>query len=354
LGSLGGAYVPSKPPQQRLYDVYLISLLEAKHMTLSNEDHKFEQLVQAITPHSRLLRRWALKGGISAEMTALELERPDGRTSRMIVRRPGAGILKHNPHAAQDEFKLLQLTQSLGLATPTPYYLDQSGTIFSTPYVVIEYIEGQPEFAPAHLADFTLQLATQLAKIHRVDCANLDVSFLARRANGCAETFGSRPTNVDTSLDEGRIRDMLESAWPLPRRNAPVLLHGDFWPGNFLWRDEQLVAVIDWEDATVGDPLTDLAISRLDILWIFGTDAMNSFTEQYQSMMAIDYSNLPYWDLCAALRLVRLAGADLAEWAAFFPPFGRHDITEQTIREHYRFFITQAFEKFAVEQARSD
>jgi aminoglycoside phosphotransferase (APT) family kinase protein len=100
-------------------------------------------------------------------MTALELERPDGRTSRMIVRRPGAAALKHNPHAAQDEFKLLQLARSLGLATPTPYHLDQSGTIFSTPYVVIEYIAGQPEFAPADLADFTHQIATQLAKIRR-------------------------------------------------------------------------------------------------------------------------------------------------------------------------------------------
>ncbi len=64
-------------------------------------------------------------------------------------------------------------------------------------------------------------------------------------------------------------------------------------------------------------------------------------------MMAIDYSNLPYWDLYAALRLVRLAGADLADWAAFFLPFGRGDITEQTIREHYRYFVDQAFEKLA-------
>ena len=66
-------------------------------------------------------------------------------------------------------------------------------------------------------------------------------------------------------------------------------------------------------------------------------------------MMAIDYTNLPYWDLCAALRLIRLAGSDLAEWAAFYPPFGRHDITEQTIRENYGYFVAQAFETLAVQ-----
>lgn len=85
-------------------------------------------------------------------------------------------------------------------------------------------------------------------------------------------------------------------------------------------------------------------------MWIFGIYAMRSFTHHYQSMTAIDDTNLPYWDLCAALRLVRLAGSNLDEWAAFYPPFGRPDITEQTIRENYRFFITQAFEKLEKQQ----
>jgi aminoglycoside phosphotransferase (APT) family kinase protein len=314
------------------------------HMAVSRERHKFEQLVQKIAPQSRMLRTWPLKGGISAAMTALEIERPDGRTSRMIVRRPGDATLRRNPHAAQDEFKLLQLTHTLGLATQTPYYLDQSGEIFPTPYLVVEYIEGQPEFAPAHAADFTLQLATHLAKIHSVDRSRHDLSFLPEQAGGCAETF-KPPATGATSLEQGRIREALTAAWPLARRNAPTLLHGDYWPGNLLWRGDTLVAVIDWEDATLGDPLIDFAISRLDILWIFGTDALNSFTDHYRSMMAIDYADLPYWDLCAALRLARLAGADLAGWVAFFPPFGRHDITEQTLREHYRYFVGQALEK---------
>ena len=38
----------------------------------------------------------------------------------------------------------------------------------------------------------------------------------------------------------------------------------------------------------------------------------------YTALMALDYTNLPYWDLYAALRLARLAGPDLAEWVAFF------------------------------------
>ncbi len=103
--------------------------------------------------------------------------------------------------------------------------------------------------------------------------------------------------------------------------------------------------MIDWEDAQWGDPLLDFAISRLDIGWIFGIDALNSFTRHYLSRLPVDTAALPYWDLIAALRLARLAGANLTQWAAFFPPFGRPDITEQTITDFYRFFIQQAFEK---------
>ena len=45
-----------------------------------------------------------------------------------------------------------------------------------------------------------------------------------------------------------------------------VLLHGDYWPGNVIWQDGRLVAVIDWEDACLGDPLADLATARVELL----------------------------------------------------------------------------------------
>ena len=264
----------------------------------------------------------------------LEIERPDGRTRKMIVRQHGAVDLEHNPRIAADEFKLLQLLHSEGLAVSKPYYLDQSSEIFSTPYVVIGYIEGEPEFSHNNVPNLILQLVTQLSRIHQVDCSNLDVSFLPQYEKKVAEKLGERPVNVDETLDEGRIRDVLEAVWPLPQENISVLLHGDFWPGNILWRNGQLVGVIDWEDAALGDPLADLAHSRLEILWAFGINAMQSFTHHYQSMTTIDFINLPYWDLYAALRPI----SQIGEW-------GLDDSTEKTMRERHRWFVAQAFEK---------
>src|SRR5215471_5539522 len=137
-------------------------------MTAAQEANKFEQVVHKLDPHSKLLRTWALKGGISAQVTALEMERPDGLTQKLLVRQHGEVDRAYNPHIAADEFGLLRFLRSAGLAVPTPYSLDQSGEIFSTPYIVLEYIEGRPEFAPTNLADFLLQFSAQLARIHQI------------------------------------------------------------------------------------------------------------------------------------------------------------------------------------------
>ena len=304
---------------------------------------KFAQVVQKIAPQSKLLRTWVLPGGISAQLTALAVLLPTGQIQKMVVRQPGARAIQHNPQAAADEFKLLQAMQSAGVTTPAPYLLDQSGEIFAAPYIVMEYMEGQPDFAPAQIDDCVRQIATQLAKIHRVDLSMLDLPFLPQQTVTSAQAFKARPATLDESLDEGQIRAILEAAWPLPPLNQPALLHGDFWPGNLLWQAGQLVAVVDWEDAAVGNPLTDFAISRLDILWIFGRDAMHEFTRHYQAVATLDFTQLPYWDLSAALR----PAGRIAEWAAGWPVLGRSDITEQTMRAGHGWFITQAFAQLA-------
>ncbi|MGI8968148.1 MAG: phosphotransferase family protein [Chloroflexota bacterium] len=306
-------------------------------MTEPKEGKKFEHLVHKLEPHGTLLRTWELNGGVSAQVTTLEIERPDGRTKKMVVRRHGAVDRTHNPHIAADEFKLLRIVRSAGLAAPEPYFLDQSGEVFSTPYVVIEFIEGSTEISPADVRDSILQMATYLAKIHRVDGSLLDLTFLPKQAARLAETLDKGPATVDTSLDEGRIRDALESIWPWPQRNPDVLLHGDFWPGNVVWKDGRLVAVIDWEDGALGDPLADLANSRLEIRWAFGIDAMHTFTQHYISLTTVDCTDLPYLDLCAALR----PAFKIAEWAG-------DDSTARRMRELHKWFVSQAFEKLPV------
>ena len=288
----------------------------------------FEALAQKIEPRSKLLRTWELTGGVSARVTAFEIERADGRTDRMIVRRHGARDLKRNSQIAADEFRVLQLLEAAGLPVPSPRLLDTRGEIFSTPCLVVDYVDGESGPAAVDEAELVSELARVLAEIHRVGSA-ADLSFLPERELA--------DTTVPVSAEEGRIRDFLESAQPLPRRNRPALLHGDFWPGNTLWKDGRLVAVVDWEDAAVGDPLADVANARLELLWALGLEAMDDFTRHYGSTVtAVDFTDLPYWDLWADLRL---AGRT-TEW-------GLDEVTERAMRAKHEAFVAQAFDKLS-------
>lgn len=312
-------------------------------VTDTDPDPRLARLVHKIAPQSKLLRTWPLQGGLSAQMTALEIRRADGQTQRLIVRRPGAQALQHNPHAAAHEFRTLQTVRAAGVAAQTPLLLDPSGDIFPEPYLVVEYAEREPDFAATGTDDRIRQMAAQLAAIHRVAGATPALAFLPRQADRLADAITRRPARLDHALGEARIRDILEAVWPLPPRHAPALLHGDFWPGNLLWRDGRLAAVIDWEDAEIGDPLADLAVTRLDLLWIYGRDAMQAFTRAYCDLAAVDCTQLPYWDLVAALR----PASHLAGWAAGWPELGRPDIIEQTMAAQHRWFVAQALAQIA-------
>jgi aminoglycoside phosphotransferase (APT) family kinase protein len=297
-------------------------------MTDSRHRERLEALVRRIDLGSTLLRSWELKGGVSAQVTAFEIARADGQIERLIVRRHGAADLSRNPQIAADEYRLLQVLESAGLPAPTPRYLDAGGEIFSVPCLVVDYVQGEPAPEAAEEKALVTQLATVLAEIHRIDRSSADVSFLP-------EVVAPPPARPST--DEQRTRVVLEAALPLSPRNSPVLLHGDFWPGNTLWRDGRLVTVIDWEDAAIGDPLADVANARLELLWALGLEAMDDFTRRYGSLAGdVDFTDLPYWDLWADLRLV----GHMLEW-------GLDDVTERRMRAGHESFVAQALEKLS-------
>jgi aminoglycoside phosphotransferase (APT) family kinase protein len=227
---------------------------------------------------------------------------------------------------------LLKRLQSAGLPVPEPYFVDE--TVFDRPCIVVAFVDGMTEFSPANLSDYIEQMAAALARIHSISGDTPELAFLPRLDALAAKKIGTRPAALDEPIGEGRIRDALEAAYPFPGANAPALLHGDYWAGNILWKAGQLAAVIDWEDARVGDPLADLGSSRLETLWAFGVKAMRDFTRRYLALRPLDTTSLPYWDLYAALRPAH----QLSLWAEGSAERERH------FREGHAQFVAQAFE----------
>ena len=237
------------------------------------------------------------------------------------------------------EFKTLQTIVAFGLPAPRPYCIDDAGNQ-GEPALLLEHVEALPDLAPASVCEATREMARTLWQIHRVSGADPVWGFLPRRASSTTAVLANPAASLDLSLGEDRIRDALAAAGPRPLGNGDVLLHGDYWPGNILWRGARIACVVDWEESEVGDPLADLAIARLDVQFAFGRDAMKAFTRQYQACADIDYQALPYWDLMAALRPMR----NIDRWAAAYcePPINRPDIDEATLRAAHGLFTEEA------------
>jgi aminoglycoside phosphotransferase (APT) family kinase protein len=270
------------------------------------------ELLRAARPDWRLVRARPLPGATSARVSAVEAETPDGQRAALVLRQYGPANLRSDPHAALTEYRLLQLLAQAGQPVPRPYLADESGAVLPGPFLLQELIEGKPVDDPPDLTDFTGQLAAALAAVHDCGIARAEVAFLADVREDFARKMGTKPSPPNDYLRQAEVFAALEAGWPPAPANRPVVLHGDYWPGNVLFRDGRLVGIVDWEDALFGDPLADLAITRLEISWFHGTAASQGLTDQYLALRPeVDTATLPLWDLRAALRA---CGFDMQAW----------------------------------------
>jgi aminoglycoside phosphotransferase (APT) family kinase protein len=290
-----------------------------------------DRVADRLDPGARLQRSWTLDGGTSTLVTALELRSPDGNTRRAVVRQYAEADWRSNPHIATVERNVMEIMKAAGVPVPLPYLADESREILPGPYLVTEFIDGAEITEPDDANDFARKLAAVLSRIHGVPRES-GRPLLRDQHDSCDARVRATPATPDESLSEGRVRAALRQAWPPPRRNEPVILHGDFWPGNTLWRGGEIAAVIDWDHAGLGDPLVDLANGRLEIHMLHGAQAALAYTEHYRSLMpSVDDAGLACWDLFAALR----PAGQMSTW-------GLDAATLTRLRGRHREFVDQA------------
>ena len=251
----------------------------------------YATLADRIAPGATLVRRQPLAGGVSAQVEVLELALPDGRAKKLVLRRHGAAAWK--PLAAGvtvTEFDLLGALAAAGMEVPAPVHLEATGELLGSPCFVMELVEGTSEIAEAALPDALEQMARYLVRLHALPPR---VATLPAGEDPVAGALAYLPP-------DDPVRPALAPLVGRPAKNGPAIVHGDFWPANILWKDGRIAAVIDWEDAALGDPLSDIAGCRLELLWKYGSDAADAFTRSYLSAAPIDGSDLPVWELYAA------------------------------------------------------
>lgn len=231
-----------------------------------------DALLKALAPAYRAAHITPMTGGICADVFDLQLTHADHTCERLVVR--------HHPTDGQaegitipQEYALLSALHDAGLPVPRPRLLWPPDTL------VMQHIEGTtqlPHDAPA-------QLASALARIHAQRGAAL---------HGLPDREDPTPL-IHRALDDAGL--------PAPDAAAPpaerCLLHGDLWPGNVLWHHGAIAAILDWEDAAIGDPLSDLACSRVELEVTAGQAASDAFTTRYLTLTRRDPAQLHRWDL---------------------------------------------------------
>jgi aminoglycoside phosphotransferase (APT) family kinase protein len=262
---------------------------------------RFATLVDEIWPSADLLTSRPLTGGVSAQTTLLEIRLPDGDVGRFVVREHGARDLARDPDIAVHEFQLLAALHRASLPVPKPIAVVRISGNSDRQAVVMEFVEGEIIHAKDLDGWEVSQFACWLAKIHGFDLASADLSFLVARGY---EVVSDGPGAGDPPLVR-KIVAALEGCRPRDSLNDPVLLHGDFWRGNLLWQGRTLAAIIDWEDASIGDPVLDVARTRMEIALTLGIDACERFTSEYCSYRRIALTHLPWWELVTALGTAR-------------------------------------------------
>ncbi len=259
----------------------------------------YASLVGHLCPEGRLLAESPLKGGVSAAVTSLLYERPDGAQSRVVVRRYDSQARTAN---LRSEYELMTALSRSALPVPAPIaWVDD---LFPTPALVLPFVEGQnaPDASEVRLQE----MARTLATIHSID---IRLPKLPSRD----ETTDILEFMPETGF--GPLRDRRPRLQPRPA----VLCHGDFWWRNLLWHQGRLTAILDWEDAAIGDPLSDLAGARLELLWSAGDAAANRFTALYLAQRAMDIADLPLWEIYVA----SAAATFMPQWGLEPPQLAR-------------------------------
>jgi len=228
-----------------------------------------------------------------------------GKRCDAVVRCHGDIDYANNSHIAADEFAFVSALRETLQTVPRPLYLGADKAVMARPYAIYEFVEGELVSDTASLGSRIPQMAQWLANLHELDAGEFKLRVSSSSVLVPRQALRDSSSPLDEEVFEPQIRGLLEQFSQPLISGKPVLLHGDYWSGNLLWQDKDLVAVIDWEDFGVGDAFADLGCARLELLWATNESFVERFTDSYlraRGLALVDVARaLAYWDLCSVL-----------------------------------------------------
>jgi aminoglycoside phosphotransferase (APT) family kinase protein len=235
-----------------------------------------------------------IEGGQSA--TTDILMRGDG--TRVVLRRHGRWSIGFDDRIAIREDLVLRAVNTAGVPAPQVLW---SGGFRAATAIVTEFVDGAVILHPDDPMRWAEQLAGTLATIHAVRVE----SSLAKLLNDAP------PSPVDMEPDpaffahaDGEALLAARVALSPSATDSSSFVHGDYWPGNLLWRNDAVVAVLDWEAAGIGDPASDVAYCFAELRYLGFDTAADHFVATYRDITGSPLTSVRYWTLTALCRAV--------------------------------------------------
>ena len=192
--------------------------------------------------------------------------------AQIVLRRPPRGPLPPSAHDVLREARLLEALEGTAVRVPRVLAVCADESVIGSPFYVMERVEGEPIVFtlpqalsnPAERQHIAVELIDALVEIHAVDWRAAGLAdfgkpsgYLERQLRRFSGLWEINKTREIPAVE--RVGTWLEQN--LPQSGAATIVHGDYRLGNTMFATQapaRLTAVLDWEMATIGDPLADL------------------------------------------------------------------------------------------------
>jgi aminoglycoside phosphotransferase (APT) family kinase protein len=198
-----------------------------------------------------------------------------------VLRRKPFGPLLPSAHAVDREFRLISALYPLEFPVPEPLALCADERVIGAIFYVMELAKGRsyadgalPDFDPETRRRIYEQLVDTLADLHTIDPERCGLGDFGKPGNYFERqvmrwTRQYRDSETDYLPEMERLVAFLPET--VPQQSRTAIVHGDYRIDNVLFDgDGTLTAVLDWELATLGDPLADF--SYLAMQWAMPAD----------------------------------------------------------------------------------
>jgi len=259
-------------------------------------------------------------GGASRETFRIHVKDKTGSEEKLILRRTQESSLIETSQITE----YLAYSAYQGTSVPVPAMIDinEDEEILGAPFMLMQKLDGMSAspFTPSayspHEKKLGLQFWSILGDIARKDINDDFINqFENKNEDPCWKVELDKWVNVikedSISIEpilEAGIRKLYESPPKEPHKKS--LVHGDYRNGNFLFKENKITGILDWEMAHIGDPLEDLGWA-LSPIWswqdhetpayLIGRQEALSLWES-SSGLTIDNNDLKWWELFACVK----------------------------------------------------